>query len=117
MFFKGEVPFVRFLIPVFPGIIAGRFFATRFLIDWGFELCSLVLCLFLLLLIGYKRYLLFRFPWIFGIIVHLFLFILPFYLTTHISGQLDSSRFNNYKAELLIVEILDEPKLANGNFR
>ncbi len=117
MFFKGEVPFVRFLIPVFPGIIAGRFFAIRFLIDWGFEWCLLVLCLFLLLLIGYKRYLLFRFPWIFGIIVHLFLFILPFYLTTHISGQLDSTRFNNYKAELLIVEILDEPKLANGNFR
>jgi len=117
MFFKGEVPFVRFLIPVIPGIVAGRFFATPFLIDWGFELCLLLLSLFLLLLIGYKRYLLFRFSWIFGITIHLFLFVLSFTLTSKGSGRLDSISFNKYKAELLIVEIQDEPKLNKGNFR
>jgi len=117
MFFKGAVPFVRLLIPVILGIASGRFLATRFLIDWGFELCLLILSSFLLLLIGYKRYLLFRFSWIFGVIIHLFLLVLSFNLTADISGRLDSLSFYNYKAELLIIEIQDEPKFTRDNFR
>ena len=117
MFFKGEVPFVRFLIPVMLGIVFGRFYYTPFLIDWGFELCLLILFLFLLLLIVYKRYYLFRFSWIFGIIIHLFLLILSFYVTAKSSGKLDPFSFYKNEAELLIIEILDEPKLTKGNFR
>jgi len=117
MFFKGEVPFVRFLIPVMLGIVCGRFYSTRFLIDWGFELCVLILFLFLLLLIVYKRYHLFRFSWIFGITIHLFLLILSFYVTAKSSGKLDPFSFYKNEAELLIIEILDEPKLTKGNFR
>jgi competence protein ComEC len=117
MFFKGEVPFVRLLIPVILGIASGRFLATQFLIDWSFELCLLILSFFLLLLIGYKRYLLFRFSWIFGVIIHLFLFGLSFNLTGDISGRFDSMSFYNYNSDLLLIKIQDEPKLSKGNFR
>lgn len=117
MFYKGEVPFVRLLIPMILGIISGRFFAHPFLIEWGLEFCLFVLCIFLFLLLGYKRFSLFRQAWIFGLIIHAFLYILCFSLTVHKSERFDSVRFNPLKADLLLLRVQNEPKVSNGNFR
>src|SRR3989339_1708206 len=100
MFYKEEVPFVRLLIPMILGIISGSFFAHSYLIEWGIELCLFILCIFLFLLLEYKRFSLFRRAWIFGLIIHAFLYILCFSLTVHKSERFDSARFNLLKADL-----------------
>jgi len=117
MFYKGEVPFVRLLIPMILGIISGRFFAHPFLIKWGLELCLFILCIFLFLLLGYKRFSLFNQVWIFGLTIHAFLYILCFSLAVYESGRFDPLRFNILKADLLLVRVQNEPNVANGNFR
>jgi competence protein ComEC len=117
MFYKGEVPFVRFLVPMVFGIIFGRYFANPLLFNWGFELCLLILCIFLFLLLGYKSYSLFKSPWIFGLIIHFFLFILGFSLTVYQSERFNPLNFNLLKADLLILSVKNEPKLSNGHFR
>ena len=111
------MPFVRLLIPMIPGIISGRIFAHYFLIEWGFELCLFILCIFLFVLLGYKRFSLFRRAWIFGLIIHAFIYILCFSLTVYKSERFDPFRFNNLKADRLLLRIQNEPKVANGNFR
>lgn len=117
MFYRGEVPFVRLLIPMILGIVSGRFFAHSFLVVWGFEFCLFILSIFLFLLLRYKRFSLFRRVWIFGLIIYAFLYILCFSLTVYKSGQLDPNRFNILKADLLLLRVQNEPKVANGNFR
>lgn len=111
------MPFVRLLIPMILGIISGRFFAHYFLIEWGFEFCLLILCIFLFLLLGYKRFFLFRRAWIFGLIIHVFIYIFCFSLTVYKSESFDPFRFNILKADILLLRVQNEPKVANGNFR
>ena len=117
MFYRGEVPFVRLLIPMILGIVSGRFFADYFLIKWGFVLCLFVLFIFLFLLLGYKRFSLYRRAWIFGLIIHSFLYILCLGLTVYKSERFDPIRFNSLKADLLVLRVLNEPIVTNGNFR
>jgi len=117
MFYKGEVPFVRLLIPMVLGIISGRFLAQSFPIVWGVEFCLFILCVFLFLLLGYKRFSLFKRAWIFGLIIHAFLYILCFSLTIYRSERFDPFRYNLLKADHLLVRVQNEPRMANGNFR
>jgi len=117
MFYKGEVPFVRLLIPVISGIISGKFFAHQFFINWGLWCCLLVLSIFLFSVFWYRRFSLFRYTWILGLFVHIFLYLLCLSLTLHKSERFDPHRYDLIKADLLLLEIQTEPKLANGNFR
>ncbi len=111
------MPFVRLLVPVVPGIISGRFFAHSFPIEWGGEFCLFILCIFLSLLLGYKRFSLFKRAWIFGLIIHAFLYLFCFSLTVYRSERFNPLRFNLLKADLLLVRVQNEPRMANGNFR
>lgn len=105
------------LIPMILGIISGRFFAHSFLIEWGLEFCLFILSIFLFLLLGYKRFSFFKRAWIFGLIIHAFLYFLCFSLTIYRSERFDQLRFNLLKADLLLIRVQNEPKVANGNFR
>lgn len=105
------------LIPMILGIISGRFFAHSFLIEWGLEFCLFILSIFLFLLLGYKRFSFFKRAWIFGLIIHAFLYVLCFSLTIYRSERFDQLRFNLLKADLLLIRVQNEPKVANGNFR
>lgn len=111
------MPFVRLLIPMILGIVSGRFFADYSLIKWGFVLCLFVLFIFQFLLLGYKRFSFFRRAWIFGLIIHSFLYILCLGLTVYKSERFDPIRFNNLKADFLVLRVLNEPIVTNGNFR
>jgi len=117
MFYKGEVPFVRFLVPMVFGIICGRYFSNPLIFNWGFEFCLFILCIFLFLLLGYKSYSLFKSTWIFGLIIHSFLLILGFSITVCHSERFNPLNFNLLKADLLILSVKNEPKLSNGHFR
>ncbi len=117
MFYKGEIPFVRFLIPLVFGVVFGRFFSNLFLTYWGFAFCFFILCLFLFLFLSYKSYSLFRLSWIFGLIIHFFLFMIGYSRTVNDSGRLNPLNFNQLKADFLILSIQNEPSLSGANFR
>lgn len=111
------MPFVRLLVPMVLGIISGRFFAHALMFDWGMGVCLITLCLFLFLLLRYKRFSLFRITWIFGLIIHVFLCIFCFRLTAYNSERCDPNRFNLLKSDLLVLRVENEPKLSKRNIR
>jgi len=117
MFHKGEVPFVRFLVPLIFGILCAYHFPQSFFFDSGLEICALLLGIFLALLFGYKTFGLYRFTWIFGLLIHFFFFSLGFKQTIHRSERYNPSNFIQLKADLLILNITSEPLMSSGNYR
>jgi competence protein ComEC len=117
MFFKGEVPFVRLLFPLIIGILVAYTFADPLIYSWRFGLIYILFGSYLILLLAYKKYKLFRWGWLFGILIHFYLVILAYELTVHFSGRFDPSHFSALKSETLLVKIINEPKLTSGIIR
>lgn len=117
MIFKGEIPFVRLLIPVILGIIIASNFAHPFIYTWGIFLFFSIPILYFLLLKCYKKYHLYQWGWGFGLIIHCFLTFVSYGLTVHYSGKFDADYFSSFKPEFLIVKIVNEPKLSSGILR
>ena len=117
MFFKGEVPFVRLLIPLIIGILVAYTFADLLIYSWGFGLIYILFGSYLIGLLAYKRYKLFRWRWFFGLLIHFYLILLAYELTIHFSGRFDHSHFSAFKSETLVVKITNEPKLSSEIIR
>jgi competence protein ComEC len=117
MFFNGEVPFVRLLFPLIIGILVAYTFADPLIYSWRFGLIYILFGSYLILLLAYKKYKLFRWGWLFGILIHFYLVILAYELTVHFSGRFDPSHFSALKSETLLVKIINEPKLTSGIIR
>ena len=117
MFFKGEVPFVRLLFPLIIGILVAYNFADPLIYSWGFGLINLLFGSFLIGLLAYKKYKLFRWGWLFGLLIHFYLILLAYELSIHFSARFDPSHFSTLKSETLFVKIINEPKLSTGIVR
>lgn len=117
MFFKGEIPFVRLLFPLIAGIAAGWILPRP-----EAAACSpiIVICLFLLftlLLIFYRRNLVYRRRWLAGVVLHLLVAVCGYYLTTDRSERYQPDYFTNIEADALIIRIANEPKLTGDILR
>lgn len=117
MVFKGEIPFVRLLIPLALGIIVASNFAHSFIYSWGLILFVLIPCLYLILLLVYKKHQIYRWAWGLGLLIYSFLALLSYSLTVHYSGKFDAEYFSSLKPEILLVKITNEPKLSAGIYR
>jgi len=117
MFFKGEVPFVRLLFPLIIGILVAYTFADPLIYSWRFGLIYILFGSYLIGLLAYKKYKLFRWGWFFGLLIHFYLILLAYELTVHFSGRFDPSHFSAFKSETLVVKIINEPKLSSGIIR
>lgn len=117
MVFKGEIPFVRLLIPLMLGIIVASNFAHSFIYSWGLILLVLIPVLYLILLLVYKKYQIYRWAWGLGLLVYSFLSLLSYSLTVHYSGKFDAEYFSSLKPEVLFAKITNEPKLSAGIYR
>ena len=117
MFYKGELPFIRLLIPLIAGILAGFYFAHPFILHWRLLLSLLIPFLFFLLLILYKRMALYRSGWIFGLFIHAYLLITAYGLTVYVSGRFDEAHYSSSRSEALFIKVNNEPKLSNGILR
>lgn len=117
MVIKGEIPLVRLLIPLILGIIIASNFAHSFIYSWGLILLVLIPCLFLILLLVYKKYKIYRWAWGLGLLIYCFLALLSYSLTVHYSGKFDAEYFSSLKPEILLVKITNEPKLSAGIYR
>lgn len=117
MIFKGEVPFVRLLIPLILGIIIAHNFAYDFIYFEGIILLFFLAILYVVLLALYKKHRLFRWRWVFGFIIHCFIALLSYCLTVHYSGNFDKTNFSSLSSEFLFIKIISEPKLTEGIVR
>lgn len=117
MFYKGEIPFVRLLIPLIIGIIAGVIVRNPLILKWGLILSFSLLGILLLLIIYYKRLSLYKKRWFMGVLVHLYVFLAGYFLTVNIGQRYDSQYFTNTSSEALIVKVSNEPKLSGNILR
>lgn len=53
----------------------------------------------------------------FGLLIHSFLGLLSYSLTVHYSARFDPDYFSAFKSDLLLVKIVNEPKLSSGIIR
>ncbi len=117
MFHKGEVPFVRLLIPLIMGISLGFYFPHPLLLKLRIIAALFVLAIFFLLLITYRQYSLYRYTWIFGLLIPLFILYQAYGLTVYRSGQFDDKHFSSQSPDGLIIQIRNEPKFSKGILR
>jgi len=108
---------VRLLVPLLLGIVWGEFNPNPLAGQYRIELCFILLSIFFIFLILHKQFLLFRSIWSFGLIIHIYLFILAQGLTVYTADRFNSNFFTMRNADLLIVSVISEPKLSNGIIR
>ncbi|WP_026898501.1 ComEC/Rec2 family competence protein [Daejeonella oryzae] len=117
MFFKGEIPFVRLLIPFILGIV--------FALQKGFEhfynvipgLLSITSLGIVILNIYYKRWHVFKKRWLPGLLIHIFLFLAGFIITIQSTQILNTDHFSKIKGQALVVNSISEPKLTGDILR
>ncbi len=117
MIYKGEIPFVRLMVPLVTGIIFGYIFSNELLLKSSVPLALTSLLALVFLIIAYKRFSVYRFKWIAGFIVHSFLLIAGYWLTVSISGKYDSTHYSLQKADAFLAEIISEPKKSASILR
>lgn len=115
---KGEIPFVRILIPLTTGII------TSYLLLPSGTLLVASSCLILALISGstyyvvfYKRHYSYHLRWVPGTILHIVIFLTGYNLTTYKSQHLHKDHFSRSEYEMLVITICSEPKLSAGILR
>lgn len=116
MFHKGEIPFVRLLIPLILGVGFGWFLPEPIVLQWGIISLIFILAVFTLLLIFYKRALFYRYPWILGVTVHVFLFLVGYLLCLK-ADERDDPKYFTADADALVLQITNEPKSNGSNMR
>jgi competence protein ComEC len=111
MFFKGEIPFVRLLIPLILGIGLSLFWPYQVVSRLGSSVLTFAMILFCALVLFYKNHHIYRNKWLLGILVH-FIFLLAAYNHTyHYSQKFNADYFAKVRSDALIVTVSNEPQL------
>lgn len=112
MFYKGEIPFVRLLLPLIVGIACGYLWAIEPIfqrIGWLMVLLPIIL---VFLVIYYRKLSLYKKRWIPGLIIHTYFFVLGYLLVIHHSMRFDERHFSNRAVDGFMVTVNNEPKIA-----
>ncbi|HYK77888.1 MAG TPA: ComEC/Rec2 family competence protein, partial [Daejeonella sp.] len=111
---KGEIPFVRFIIPLILGIALAMWFSSAWMYQYAFILILLVLGVFIVQIVLYQKLSLFKKRWVLGLTVHLFLALVGYWITLQTAQWHAPNYFSRIASEALIVKLVNEPKL-NGD--
>ncbi|MEO8794414.1 MAG: ComEC/Rec2 family competence protein [Daejeonella sp.] len=114
MFFKGEIPFVRFLLPFLIGI--GLELNYNLLLSpyyYFFALSALFVCLVFLNL-SYKNWSIYKSKWLPGLLIYFFLIGAGFssvFLKKEINK---SNHFSRKSGDALVVNVISAPKISHN---
>ncbi|MBC8052445.1 MAG: ComEC family competence protein [Sphingobacteriaceae bacterium] len=115
---KGELIFLRLLLPLILGITLGFSLPAQIfiyqLVVWLTVFCMLTLWL---TVICYKRFKIYLTRWKPGVVLHLLVFFSGVALTLTNNPELSEKHFSSFDDEELIVAIRSEPKLSNNILR
>ncbi|MEJ6980217.1 ComEC/Rec2 family competence protein [Pedobacter sp. P351] len=115
---KGELVFVRLLLPLVLGIVAGLFLPPSFLLyHLTLGIAIILFCLLWLSVSFYNQFKLYLGRWKSGILVQFFVFIIGIVLSLSKSEKLIENHFANYKSQALVVIVNSEPKLGGDILR
>jgi competence protein ComEC len=115
---KGEIPFVRILLPFAAGICTAYFSvpSAALLTTCNYFISSLLLSL-IYYVIFYKRHYNYNYRWIAGIILSLIIFLTGYNLTAAKSQDVNARHFSRSECEMLVITISSEPKLSGDILR
>ncbi|MXV52218.1 DUF4131 domain-containing protein [Pedobacter sp. HMF7647] len=112
---KGEIPFVRLLMPLMAGIACASYFKLS---PGNIQLAEVIFCclflLFTLSIVFYKSLRLYRFRWISGIILHGIVFFCAQILTSYSEGLHAPNYFSKRKTSALLIRVNSEPNVKEG---
>lgn len=117
MFYKGEIPFVRLLIPFSGGILLGYYFENELVYEFADGLALISTLILAVLIIQYKAFSVYRSGWIAGLCLYSFLLLIGYGLTLHVSQRFDKDHYSLQAADELIGVVSTEPKMSNGILR
>ena len=110
---KGEIPFVVLILPFLVGIGLGLTFTT---VSTGLLFCIFAALsgVFIVLNLYYRRFSLYRQPWIGGSFLHIILMFAGWAIVAQ-NNELNSAvHFSKIQGRYLIAEINNEPTVKNG---
>ena len=114
---KSEIPFVVFLIPFITGIWCG----ITFNLGAGSLLPAAVIAglaiALILLNLFYRKFKLYQFRWLGGVLVQLFLFVSAWAMAMQAKELNDDDHFSKKSSDHLLVRINSAPKISNGIVR
>ena len=114
--FKGEIPFVRLLIPQVIGIVVGLLLPGRGLMEAAFIAIFSGLCLLILSLIFYKNRL-YRHRWICGLLLQFILLSTGVFFTIRSADIFNKNYFSHHRSDVLIVTVKNEPLFSGDILR
>ncbi len=113
MFDKGEIPFVRLLIPLILGILSGYYFDSEMLYNSSPAIAFVTLTTLFLFIIYYRRFSLFQIKWLAGSILNFLIAVAGYWLTIYMSEKHEKTYYTLRKADAFIVKIISEPKSSD----
>ncbi|SKB42156.1 ComEC/Rec2 family competence protein [Daejeonella lutea] len=114
MFYKGEIPFVRLIIPLIIGILIAYRFTGALTFYVSPILALAVFLLLLILIVYYKMLALYRYKWLLGLTVHILIIIAAYWLTVRASEKYSANYFTLHSADAYVVEVKNEPKITGA---
>ncbi len=114
---KSEIPFVVLLIPFIAGIWFGIYFnlGAGSILLWN--LIGSIAILLVLLNLFYRKLKLYKFRWLGGVLVHLFLFVSAWAMALQANELNYNDHFSKKSSDHLLVRINSAPKISNGTER
>ncbi len=100
------------IIPLIAGILAGYRFPNETFLENLVPLGLINLLIFGFLIFTYRRFSIYRFKWLAGIIAHFYILAAGYWLTVDSSKVYDTTHYSFKKADLLLAEIKNEPKVS-----
>ena len=117
MFFKGEIPFVRLLVPLILGIILAMTWPGADAWKWALTASATLFFVFGLIVRFYKKDNIYRRKWLPGILIHNIIFLAGYALTLSSAQKFDADYFASLSSEALIVVVTNEPQLSGKILR
>lgn len=117
MFFKGKIPFVRLLLPLIVGIASAYLYPSQLIFLWILYFAIFILFLFAAAIIFYKKWTVYKFKWIIGLLIHAFILLTGHHLTLKTSGKFDKIHFSGQSGEALLITIKNEAKKTKNIIR
>jgi len=114
---KGEIPFVVLLLPFLAGIGLGLYFSFASCILFLYILLFLAAFAFIFLNITYKRFNIYKFKWLGGVLIHIILLLLGWIVVINYNELNHPEHFSKRPSDYLIVKINNEPKLTGDLLR
>ncbi len=117
MFYKGEIPFARMIVPLIVGILSGYYFPCEWLYNCALAVALIAVLLLGFLTVNYKRFSIYRLKGIVGLICHFVIIMAGYWLTVYTSEKYHNTHYSLQKADAFIVEIISEPSISGYTSR